>query len=323
LISRKIIARSCALGVLLPALLWLSLSTFQAVADEDANAGDPEYTRQGADRCLICHSGEANAHLLAIFEGPHGVVADARSPFGSNQCEACHGPGDDHAGRVRIGEQRPPMPAFGPNALWSKDRENETCMNCHREPDHRFWDGAAHQHNDVGCVDCHSSHQRRDPMTITDSQNHTCLSCHTEQRAAVNRAFAHPVRHGQMACADCHQPHGSASDAMLTSLTVNQNCYECHAETRGPFLWEHAPVAEDCTYCHEPHGSNNPAMLTRRAPILCQQCHSRFGHPGVGRTPDDLATGSSPSNFTLAGSCMNCHSQVHGSNHPSGAGLLR
>ena len=27
--------------------------------------------------------------------------------------------------------------------------------------------------------------------------------------------------------------------------------------------------------------------------------------------------------FLLAGGCTNCHSQVHGSNHPSGAKLMR
>jgi hypothetical protein len=25
----------------------------------------------------------------------------------------------------------------------------------------------------------------------------------------------------------------------------------------------------------------------------------------------------------LGGSCLNCHSQIHGSNHPSGAGFAR
>jgi len=27
--------------------------------------------------------------------------------------------------------------------------------------------------------------------------------------------------------------------------------------------------------------------------------------------------------FLLAGGCINCHSQVHGSNHPSGVKLMR
>jgi DmsE family decaheme c-type cytochrome len=104
--------------------------------------------------------------------------------------------------------------------------------------------------------------------------------------------------------------------------TVNATCEQCHAEQRGPYLWEHAPVSEDCTLCHSPHGSNHPGMLTRRAPLLCQSCHSQFGHPSVAYGPDELISGT-PSRFLLAQSCLNCHSQVHGSNHPSGSKLMR
>ena len=78
---------------------------------------------------------------------------------------------------------------------------------------------------------------------------------------------------------------------MLVKPTVNQTCYTCHAEKRGPFLWEHAPAAEDCTLCHTPHGSVYPSLLTKTPPLLCQQCHSVAGHPSVARTPAGLPGG--------------------------------
>lgn len=297
----------------------------QDEAPEWVKLGDdymPEYSRRGADECMRCHGDEDSAHLNAVFEGPHGVMADERTPFGGNQCEACHGPGGDHTGRIGFGEERPPMPAFGPNSPWSEERENQVCQDCHTEQKHGFWEGGTHQRQDVGCADCHDSHVRRDPMTVASTQSDTCVGCHVEQRAQLHQAYSHPIRQGEMACSDCHEPHGAPNEAMLSSPTVNQNCYECHAEKRGPFLWEHAPVAEDCTNCHKPHGSNNPAMLTRRAPLLCQQCHSRIGHAGIGRSPNDLPSGNA-SAFLLSGSCTSCHSQVHGSNHPSGSILNR
>jgi DmsE family decaheme c-type cytochrome len=71
---------------------------------------------------------------------------------------------------------------------------------------------------------------------------------------------------------------------MLSKPTVNQTCYSCHAEKRGPVLWEHAPVAEDCALCHSPHGSVRQALLVKTPPLLCQQCHSAAGHPSVART---------------------------------------
>ena len=44
--------------------------------------------------------------------------------------------------------------------------------------------------------------------------------------------------------------------ANLKAASVNEQCYTCHTEKRGPFLWEHAPVRESCLNCHTPHGSN-------------------------------------------------------------------
>jgi hypothetical protein len=63
-------------------------------------------------------------------------------------------------------------------------------------------------------------------------------------------------------------------------------------------------------------------MLTSRAPLLCQSCHSQSGHPSIAYDADGLPAGT-PSQFLLGQSCMNCHVQVHGSNHPSGSKLMR
>ena len=111
---------------------------------------------------------------------------------------------------------------------------------------------------------------------------------------------------------------------MLSQPTLNQTCNSCHADKRGPVLWEHAPVAEDCSLCHVPHGSVRTALLTKNPPLLCQQCHTTASHPSLARTAQGLPGGSSGgAAFLVAGSCTNCHSQVHGSNHPAGAKLMR
>jgi hypothetical protein len=49
------------------------------------------------------------------------------------------------------------------------------------------------------------------------------------------------------------------------------------------------------------------------------------GHPSTAYTPDRLpGGGGTPGGaFLVAGGCVNCHSQVHGSNHPSGSKLMR
>jgi hypothetical protein len=64
--------------------------------------------------------------------------------------------------------------------------------------------------------------------------------------------------------------------------------------------------------------------LVRRAPQLCQQCHQQ---PHSRNPHSDELYDFSPSariaRSVVGQSCMNCHSRVHGSNHPSGLNLMR
>src|SRR6185295_6019826 len=83
----------------------------------------------------------------------------------------------------------------------------------------------------------------------------------------------------QLSCTDCHNPHGSTAQALLKANSVNETCFTCHADKRGPFLFEHAPVRDSCVNCHTPHGSNHEKLLITARPLLCQQCHAQSGHP--------------------------------------------
>lgn len=279
----------------------------------------PEYSRQGADTCLGCHD---SAKTLAIFDTPHAVASDGRTPFGQQQCESCHGPGGDHAKRLRPGQDRPAPLAFAQNSQLPRKEEEAICLGCHQSQGRTHWQGSPHERQGVGCTDCHAVHASHDPVMVKREQPTVCFQCHSRERAQTLQASAHPIRQGQMSCSDCHQPHGTLTDGLLNGPSLNQTCYECHAEKRGPFLWEHAPATENCALCHRAHGSNHPSLLRRRAPLLCQACHSQAGHPSIAQTPERLV-GNRPSALLLGGSCSNCHSQVHGSNHPSGANLSR
>ena len=300
---------------------WFS-GGIDGMAQDEADLSTPEYTAEGADTCLACHDENGEVPVMDIFKTPHAVPGDARTPFAQHQCESCHGPGADHAKRLRFNQERPPIPAFGDNALWSKEKQNGICLDCHQRNQRMHWDGGTHERQDVACTDCHQVHVSEDPVTVARREAEVCADCHRNVQVQSHQMSSHPMRFGDMACSDCHQPHGSLNTAMLKEPTLNDSCYSCHADKRGPFLWEHAPVPDDCTNCHSPHGSNHPALLKQRPPLLCQSCHSRIGHPSISRTPDNLPGGRA-SAFLLGGSCLNCHSKVHGSNHPSGANLSR
>ncbi len=308
-------ARRLLAVVLVSGLAWA------AAADEGGVAADAPYSRKGADTCFRCHD---DAVSLGVFHTAHAVPTDARGPFGPGQlqCEACHGPGGDHARRVRRGEERPAVVGFGSDASTPVATQNAMCLACHADDTGAGWHVGAHDAGQVACADCHTSHKPQDAVLRTATQPEVCFDCHREQRLASLKPFAHPVRDGKMACDACHAPHGDAAGGQLTRASVNETCHDCHAETRGPFLWEHAPVAEDCGACHDPHGSIHPGMLSQRGPLLCQACHSQAGHPSVSFDASGLAD-STPSKFLLGQNCMNCHTQVHGSNHPSGSRLMR
>ena len=305
-----------------------SLAAFaQAVADPAPPAAGQgtQYSENGADTCLTCHTEAWPYPIFPIFKSKHANRADKRTPFAGLQCEACHGPGAKHA----ASGDKNAINSFKPTSFLPPAERNKVCLDCHRGNARTGWMASTHESNNLACTNCHKLHAERDPVLVKANQPEVCYTCHKQRRADFAKPSVHPVRSGRMTCSECHNPHGSNSEALLVKPTVNQTCYTCHAEKRGPFLWEHAPVAEECTLCHTPHGSVYGSLLKKNPPLLCQQCHataaSAFGgpgHPSFARTPAGLP-GAGASGFLLAGSCTNCHSQVHGSNHPSGVKLMR
>jgi len=108
---------------------------------------------------------------------------------------------------------------------------------------------------------------------------------------------------------------------------VLETCYSCHAEKRGPFLFEHQPVTEDCTICHTPHGSNLGSLLRTRPPFMCQECHDGThasatpAGPNVAGKQNGLT--AAPNRNIVGRGCMNCHIAIHGSNSPAGGYFQR
>lgn len=286
-----------------------------------------EYSTKGADTCLECHDSDADTATFTtagIFKSRHAHRADARSPFGPGglQCEACHGPGLKHSDKNA--NAKATTNSLKPDSFYTPEQRNEVCLNCHLNRQRSAWHTGAHDRGKLACTDCHQLHTGKDAVMAKATEADVCFRCHKQQRADFLKASTHPVRFGKMSCSDCHNAHGSASVAQLKKPTLNQTCYSCHADKRGPLLWEHAPVSEDCAACHTSHGSVRTALLNKSSPMLCQQCHSTAGHPSVPRTATSLpGSGNVGAIFVVAGGCTNCHSQVHGSNHPAGAKLMR
>ncbi len=290
----------------------------------------------GMERCRECHEDQFEA--IAQTKIGKALIFNPQDEVQKRVCEGCHGPGDEHSAAWEEGDEEK---ALGSIINFKKDsktptaEKNAACMQCHEKEEVRyFWPGSTHDINGIACVDCHipikpgnlvetarnvrRSLPKRVPLDVA-----VCFTCHELRRAELQRSSHMPMREGKVKCTDCHNPHGGPGPKLLKTASINETCYSCHAEKRGPMLWEHAPVRENCVTCHDPHGSNHKRLLKTKGPYLCQECHSSGLHSSEMYDATRIATGRFPSARLLGNYCLNCHSRIHGSNHPSGAKFQR
>jgi len=259
----------------------------------------------GAETCETCHGDVAkkfdtNPHShLALKHGDKGVT-----------CESCHGAGKAH---VEGGGDVTKILQF---SKASTKVTNTTCLGCHAGA-HPNFERSPHAEAGVSCTSCHSVHTFKiESGLLKASQPKLCYTCHTDVKPAFAQPFHHRVDEGLMKCSDCHDPHGTFQGKQLkTTADQNEVCTKCHAETAGPFVFEHPVVkAEGCITCHSPHGSPNPRLLTvSNIKILCLRCHSGTNQRAF---PNSVSETGGPVHNQAAQytPCTNCHSQIHGSN---------
>ncbi len=313
-------------------------AAMDSIQDTSLQTTAPEFGRLEDNVCASCHEQAVREFGKTV----HGKAPDqwnvgiqkSKDFVSAATCNACHGDPAEH-----INNGGDPTKIKNPAKLTQKESV-QTCQACHSQiNEHSQFRGSRHESAGLTCVSCHSPHHpggkkgadggltqmsfapiaAESKLLRFSSEGETCMSCHSDVRKSMFQRSTHLSRNEdreqRMSCSTCHEPHGSVGEKMMRTGTINETCYTCHAEFRGPFLWDHAPVRENCANCHKPHGSNNVSLLKQRAPMLCQQCHIQGRHQTV---PGKFNTA-----FNTNRSCTNCHSQVHGSNHPSGINLQR
>ena len=274
----------------------------------------------GDATCAGCHEDTVDAMQGTIHARIRSFEVQGRAVG----CEGCHGPGSAHA------ESTDPQTIrrFGPDMPAA-----ETCIECHRAKGQSAWRASAHALEGLDCTACHSIHGDAKPEA-------SCRTCHGDVEAAFQLPSHHPVREGKMTCASCHDVHGAEERALKSHLQrKDELCFTCHQAVEGPFVFEHAPVEEDCSICHTPHGSVANNLLTVAEPALCLQCHELHFHAGydasvhsevdVGGIERDNPWGPEGFRRAFATECTQCHTKIHGSDLPSqtvpgrGEALLR
>lgn len=313
------------------ALLSITYSSLPGPASATNSLIEPRGTQQsddyvGSEVCKECHEDQFKNFTHTV----HAKLAESRNWKGKiTGCESCHGPGKAHV------EEADPTKIISFKNLTAKDG-SETCLTCHAGRDeHNNFRRGEHWRNDVGCVDCHSSHEptvlvsnpgsntlisevsrrnvdiRAAPL-LKGSEPQLCISCHAEQKAQFSMPFRHRVLEGLIKCSDCHNPHGGFELKQARLATgADSGCLKCHTDKQGPFTFEHAPLkTEGCSSCHTPHGSSNPKLLARARGdrILCLECHSNAHEIGAPNLPNfhNQAT-------VRYQNCTTCHVKIHGS----------
>jgi len=252
----------------------------------------------GAD-CVSCHE-----QPVASFKASY----HAKIWQGKNDCQSCHEATDKHANDP----SKQNVTSFNRGGGRSAEELSQKCLGCHKKSAHMaLWDMGAHKKNDVTCTACHDIHSPRS----TVKQPTVCFGCHKDKRSDANKMSHHPVIEGKVKCSDCHNTHGTQTKGMLTAESVTQLCYKCHTDKRGPFIWEHPPVAEDCTICHTPHGSRHETLLAEKVTNLCQNCHDNSSHHDDAYDADAGFGGSASSNRFRGRACLECHKAIHGTNN--------
>ena len=338
---------------------------FECTTCHDSHGNVRAETRK--ELCLTCHTGP---HMEEWYGAPHDAAGVACTdchnphpqqglPMAVNQPETCY---RCHAEMRQLEQIAHPHQILGPQGFncntchrphgkVQAETRKDLCLKCHDGAPTMAWHSSIHEQYGVACADCHNAHPetkvpqtvhlihtnvdrpKRLPMSVDEPQ--ACYQCHPKIYGLTNLPSHHPIREGKLLCSDCHDSHGQAK-GNLKEESVNAQCYECHAEKEGPFVYEHPPVTENCAHCHEPHGTVANDLLRQPVTFLCLRCHA--GHSSHGRSsncqrchsmdgePTNVGGGPLdpmiPTNSTIRGAmytdCTQCHTQVHGSDLPEG-----
>jgi len=202
-------------------LLFLVLYGSPSLAQETASSPSAkrisQYTEEGSEGCLVCHSGEK---MRAIAISPHANPDHPSAPLTQKGCEGCHGPGSIHVSRAHGGKGFPKMILFGGDPTVSeRDEQIDACLSCHTEDlgstqAIEFRDSVHDKQDDkqddkqlISCSNCHVIHAEFAVIRQKEQQAEICYTCHEKTKAEHPRFEDKSIDFDALSCWDCHDVH--------------------------------------------------------------------------------------------------------------------
>jgi len=260
--------------------LWATAKHSKAWADLQASG-------HAGPTCYACHSVNSLGNDTMATPA-NGYIGSATERYQDVQCEACHGPGENHVNNPEVVANRPIPSAYVAVGV------NTSCSGCHTGEHNPFveeWSQSAH-----GIV----------PDFSAGAGNASCQPCHTGQMALkitmgvttnykeVNNPLTTQGPNGALTivCVVCHDPHGSPNKAQTrfpsdTNDVATNLCARCHNRNAAP---------TSSTTTRGPHAPEGPLLI---------------GGNNVGWRPPNMTVdfiyGSHGDTTVNKGMCATCH----------------
>jgi predicted CXXCH cytochrome family protein len=235
----------------------------------------------------------------------------------------------------------------GINTPVSFSARQEGCISCHGD---MLKKSVIHPELAATCDICHTPTGEEHPkthtkgFTLSEKLPTLCFNCHTDFQEKIDAyASVHDPVKDAVSCINCHNPHSSSENKLLTDGT-NDLCLKCHnktivkdsvrisniSQTLSRAKTIHPPVTSGgCVTCHNPHFSEKRKLLIGNYPAdqyvkasadlfeLCFMCHDTdLLEKRTTETGTNFRNGKDNLHFVhLNGekgrSCTMCH-DVHG-----------
>ena len=185
----------------------------------------------------------------------HGAKNDASG----SMCQACHGDATEH---LKDPTKAKPANLFE-HGHGRPSRRRSASPATRAIGNLAFWESGKHALNDVDVRNCHSIHGKA-------SSNPTDRTVHDDVPPEQGGHLRHvPPAHPRGDLEAVASPDHRRQDQVLRlpqsarrdhagdaeAADDQRPVHSCHADKRGPYVFNHPPVEENCATCHNPHGS--------------------------------------------------------------------